>query len=484
MKKNRPTNIDQSRRNFLAGMAAAGSAALLPGCGSSESSLDLSNVLPALPSPEKSGIDHIVVVMMENRSFDHFLGWAPGANGIQSGLSFPDKSGKMLNTFRLSQNPSYGFQGCGWADPDHDYKGGRVQFNNGNLNGWLTTASTVVPDQFPIGYYTAEDLPFYKAAVENYTILDRYFCGILSQTFPNRFYMHAGQTDRNDNALTFSTLPTIWDRLAAKGRSAKFYFSDVPFIGLWRDKYTSITQPFTAFQTAAAGGQLPDVCYIDPNFGATAGESPAGFSQDDHPQADVRNGQAFLAQVYETLRTSPQWDRTLLIINYDEWGGFYDHVAPPLAPVTPEEFAAIGNDGRLGFRVPCVLMGPRARKGYVEHLQFDHNSILNFICWRFGLDTLGARGQTSLNLAYALDLTGTARSDAPKFAVPTGPFNGPCAAVPGAPPGTASPLTSLPLLGVPTAASPAPARNASYDEHQAEWQALLEITRSLGFPSP
>lgn len=477
MKKIKASKFDNSRRSFLAGMAAAGGAALLPGCGgtSSEDVLALTRSLPALPSPEKSGIDHIVLVMMENRSFDHFLGWAPGANGIQSGLSYPDKDGKMQSTFRLSQNPAYGFQGCGWADPDHGYRGGRVQYNNGALDGWLK--ETAVPDQFPIGYYTAEDLPFYKGAVENYTILDRYFTSILSQTFPNRFYMHAGQTDRNDNALTFSTLPTIWDRLAAKGRSGKFYFNDVPFIGLWREKYMNITEPFVAFQAAAAAGRLADVSYIDPNFGATVGESPAGFSQDDHPQADVRAGQNFLNQVYETLRTSPQWENTLLIINYDEWGGFYDHVAPPLAPVTPEEFAAIGNDGRLGFRVPCVLMGPRARKGYVEHLQYDHNSILNFICWRFGLDTLGARGQTSLNLAHALNLNGAARSDAPKFVVPSGPFNGSCVPLPGVPQGTALPMASIPLLGVP-------ARNASYDQHQAEWQALAEITRKLGFPSP
>lgn len=494
MKKRNTPNIDRSRRKFLAGMAAAGGAVLLPGCGDNLSTSDFlataGRSLPALPSPDKSGIDHIVVVMMENRSFDHYLGWVPGADGRQAGLSYPDKSGAMQSTFRLSQNAEYGFQGCGWNDPDHSYAGGRVELNNGAMNGWLLTDGTTAPDRFPIGYYTADDLPFYKAAVENYTICDRYFCSILSQTFPNRFYMHAGQTDRNDNALTFSTLPTIWDRLAAKNISAGFYFSDVPFIGLWREKYMSITKPFAAFQAAAAGGQLPSVSYIDPNFGATVGE-PAGFSEDDHPQADIRNGQAFLNQVYETLRSSPQWDKTLLIINYDEWGGFYDHVTPPFAPVTAEEFAAIKNDGRLGFRVPCVLMGPRARKGHVEHLQFDHNSILNFICWRFGLDTLGARGQSSNNLAYALNLDGPMRSDAPNFSVPTGPFNGACIAIPTQPDqgpnGLALPLASLPLLGIPTAASPSPAvpgRNASYDQHQAEWRALAEITRQLGFPSP
>ena len=133
-------------------------------------------------------------------------------------------------------------------------------------------------------------------------------------------------------------------------------------------------------------------------------------------------------------------------------------------------------------------MGPRARKGYVEHLQFDHNSILNFICWRFDLEGLGARSQTSNNLAYALDLDGPARTDAPKFSVPSGPFNGACIANPQdptqGPNGLALPLASLPLLGLPTAANLTIPKNASYDQHVNEWLELAALTRKLGFPQP
>ena len=475
-----------SRRRFLGSLAAASGAALLPGCGKGGGNgADAGftpGALPVLPKPEDSGIDHIVVVMMENRSFDHMLGWVPGADGKQAGLKFLDKDLHPRDSFRLSQDAAYGFQGCGWADPDHSYAGGRIQYNNGALDGWLLTPGTsATPDDlFPIGYYTDEDLPFYKGIVPNFTTLDRYHCSILSQTFPNRFYMHAGQTDRNDNALTFSTLPTIWDRLADKGRSGMFFFSDVPFIGLWRDKYMDITSQLSAFHLMAQGGQLPDVSYIDPNFGGSVGESPTGVSQDDHPQADVRNGQNFLNQIYDSVRTSPQWDRTLLIINYDEWGGFYDHVLPPKAPVTPEEFALFQNDGRLGFRVPCILIGPRARKGYVDHNLFDHNSVLNFICWRFGLDTLAARGQSSLNLAYALDFAGPARTDAaPVLDVPSGP--GLPSGAFGTPGLFGAPCTTLPS-GVPSPA--ASAKSAGFDQHQAEWRALYEITKKLGFPVP
>jgi phospholipase C len=150
----------------------------------------------------------------------------------------------------------------------------------------------------------------------------------------------------------------------------------------------------------------------------------------------------------------------LLIINYDEWGGFYDHVAPPFAPVTPEEFALIGNDGRLGFRVPAYLIGPRARRGHVSHVQFDHNSILNFICWRFGMEPLGARGDTSLNIAHALDFSSPPNLEAPGFSVPIGPFGLACG------------------LPVPKNAS---AVTNPYAKHESEWQGLYEVVRKLGY---
>ena len=458
-----------SRRRLITGIAAGGALAVT-GCSSNGGDSEAGpspGELQALPDPQESGIDHIVVVMMENRSFDHYLGWVPGADGAQAGLQFPDKNGQMQSTFRLSQHPEYGFQGCNHADPDHSYAGGRIELNGGAMNGWLQTDPTVVGDHFPIGYYTQDDLPFNKAVVGNWTILDRYFCSILSQTFPNRFYMHAGQTDRNNNALSTSSLPTIWDRLAAKGRTGRYYYSDLPFIGLFGPQHVAISGQIALFLLAAATGTLPDVTYIDPNFGGSIGESPTGVSQDDHPQADVRNGQVFLNTIYNALRTSPQWDKTLLIINYDEWGGFYDHVAPPFAPVTPEEFAAIGNDGRLGFRVPCYLIGPRARKAHVNSIQFDHNSILNFICWRFGLDTLGARGQTSFNIAHALDFSSTPRTDTPPFTeVPAGvdglgTFGLPC-----------TPLTAK---GLDLSAG-------SYAQHQSEWLGMREVARRNGYP--
>jgi phospholipase C len=470
---------DPSRRRILAGLAAAPVVASLGSCAVS-SEPDKGAIAAALgaglPKPEDSGVDHIVVVMMENRSFDHMLGWVPGAEGKQAGLSYAHKQGGTFPTFALSPDPMYGFQGCNWADPDHGYDGGRIQFNGGKCDGFLKTDGTGanVNDHFPIGYYVADDLPFYKGCAENWTICDRYFCGIMSATIPNRMYMHAGRTDRNENSTNTSTLETVWDRLAAKGHTGRYYAPDLPLTALWGSKYLDITRPYDSFLADAAAGQLADVTYIDPAFGFSVGEGP-GLSRDDHPHADVRDGQAFLSQIYNALTASPQWGRTLLIINYDEWGGFYDHVPPPLAPVSADERSNIlpqGNDGRLGFRTPCVLIGPRVKKAHVEQMQLDPNAILNLICWRFGLDPLGVRAATSGNLAHALDFSAAPRSDVPAIEVPAGPGG-----VPGAPFGQLC-SNELPV-SVPLPEMDPVARSMAM--HRLEIQALGNLALRNGF---
>lgn len=452
--------FDPSRRRLLAGLAAGATAGTgLVACSSS----DNATVAPSagtpsgtLPAPASTGIDHIVVVMMENRSFDHYLGWLPGANGRQ-GVSLKDSDGKPQTGRALA--PDY--QNCGSADPDHSYDGGRKQLNNGAMDGFLLTQPA--GDTFPIGYYTAADLPFFSRVASDWTICDHYFSGILSSTFPNRVYMHAGQTDRNSNSFDISKLPTVWDSLAAAGYSGRYYFHDEPITALWGGKYLGITRQSAQFKLDAATGRLPNVAYIDPAF---LGES-GGISKDDHPLADIRDGQALLGDIYETLRTSPQWSRTLLIVNYDEWGGFYDHVEPPFAPVSAEEVQATGNDGRLGFRVPCAIIGPRARRGHVESIQFDPNSILNFIAWRFGFAPLGVRG-SSFNLAHALDFSAAPNTDAPAYDVPQGPF------------GTACTLSSVLPAGTSTLELDTLQRRQA--EHLLDWEGLHALARRYGFP--
>lgn len=421
----------------------------------------------ALPAPDSVDIDHFVIVMMENRSFDHMMGWVPGADGIQAGARFPDKNGRMIETFALAGHPEYGFQGCGKEDPDHGYGGGRKHLNADRMDGWLHTVgdTSVDTDHFPVGYYRREDLPFFAGCADHWTICDRYFHGILASTFPNRMYLHAGETDRANNSFDISSLPTIWDRLADGGLSGRYYFHDLPVTALWGAKYLLQSTRFEQFLLEAALGTLPNVSIIDPRF---VGEAPNGITNDDHPQADVRNGQAFLNSVYDAVRSSPNWSRTLMVIVYDEWGGFYDHVVPPVGPVSAQE-AALPNDGRLGFRVPAVMIGPRAPK-QVSSLQFDINSVLNMVCWRWNLPTLGARGDWSLNMAWALDFENAPRGNAPAFDVGPGPYGVEC-------------ITGVPIL-IPQLPGPVGKMSAAQIkqvQHNLEWLQLGELARSSGF---
>jgi phospholipase C len=397
-----------SRRRFLAGAAVAG-AGLALGCVDRATDA-LGPLMRARvdkrPDPSLGSFNHVIVVMMENRSFDHMLGWAPHADGKQEGLWFTDRDGVRHRTFTLAPD----FQGCGHADPDHSYEGGRIQFNGGACDGFLRSGDN---DEFAIGYYRRTDLDFFANAINDWTTADRYFCSILGPTFPNRFYQHAAQTDRISNTLVLATLPTIWDRLLQAGRSARYYYSDLPFIGLWGAKYLPISRTIDAFFADAAAGTLPNLSFIDPKF---SGES-TGTSNDDHPVADVRAGQHFLHQIYTAITNSPNWERTVLVFNYDEWGGFFDHVPPPIGAVSPTDIAGGNVDGRLGFRTPLFVISPFARPGYVAHEVYDHTSILKMVEARWGLAPLGARDAAANNLADVLDFTQTPRT-APQYPAP------------------------------------------------------------------
>ena len=395
-----------SRRRFLTTAAtAAGGVAL--GCS------DRSILAPPraqligdlLPDPATCGIEHVIVFMMENRSFDHFLGWLPGADGKQAGLTYFDAAGVPHSTFPLAPD----FQGCGYGDPDHSYAGGRVEYNGGACDGWLRAN-----DVFSIGYYRQEDLPFLGRAVPDWTSFDQYFCAILGPTFPNRIYQHAGQTDRIQNSLEISQLPTIWDRLAARGLQGRYYYADLPFLGLWGAKYLPIGRPIDAFYADCATGALPHVAFVDGSFL----QELTGTGADDHPYGDVRAGEAMMNRIYAAVTHSPAWSGTVLVINFDEWGGFFDHVPPAVAPIPPADQAAGNVDGRRGFRTPTLLISPFARRARTSHVLYDHTSVLRMIEWRWGLDPLSVRDATANNLAHELHFNLIDPAPPPAYSVP------------------------------------------------------------------
>ncbi len=381
------------------GLLAAGAAAAVARHPLAKAALSSST---RLPSPKKSGIDHVVVVMMENRSFDHFLGWLPHADGKQAGLSYTDANGVAHPTFRLAPD----FQGCSYHDPGHEVPDAQAEWNNGACDGWLK-----VNDLWSIGYYTQPDLPFLGKAAPAFTTCDRYFASFLGPTFPNRFFALSGTTDRLDDAQKRIDLPTIFDRFAAKRIPAAYYYGNFAFLLLYQ-RYRSISHPWARFFAQAKTGRLPAFSWIDPSYTFTdTGPVSGDQGNDDHPHADIRAGEYFMSQIYNAVVKSPAWPRTLLVYTFDEWGGFYDHVPPP---------AAVGPSPGLeqrGFRVPTVLVSPFARRGHVAHGVYDHTSILRLAEWRWGLEPLTERDAHAPNLATALDFSHR-NLQAPRIAAP------------------------------------------------------------------
>jgi phospholipase C len=367
-----------------------------------------------LPKPSRSGIDHVIVVMMENRSFDHILGWLPGADGKQAGLTFTDATGAPHQTFPLAPD----FQGCAFNDPDHSYEGGRAEWNNGACDGWLRAGAN---DLYSIGYYRQQDLGFLGKVAPAFTTCDRYFAPILAPTFPNRFYSLSGVTDRLSNIQSRVELPTIFDRFAAKRIPAAYYSGNFAFLLLYQ-RYTAISHPYSLFFKQCKTGRLPAFSYIDPSYTFDDTSAPVSGNQgnDDHPHADIRAGEYFMSTIYNAVVRSPAWPRTLLIFTFDEWGGFFDHVPPPAAPadVKPEY-------QQRGFRIPCILVSPFARRGRVAHGTYDHTSILKLAEWRWGLEPLSVRDAQAANLAAALDFS-RPNLKAPRIATPRFLVGAPC----------------------------------------------------------
>jgi phospholipase C len=385
-----------NRRDFVYRAAAlAGGAAL--GCKSTDD-----------PSDPPS-LDHIIVVTMENRSFDHLLGWVPGADGRQAGLTYTDSDGVAHSTSHFPNTSS-----CAFADPNHSYEGARQEYNNGACDGWLRADGN---DLYAISYYLGSDLPFLGTAAIEWLVLDRYFCPIMGPTYPNRIVSLAAETDRLFNSDVACTLPTIWDRLTAAGLSGRNYGTGKTSSGLWGAKYLSLIRPISQFYADAAAGNLPNVSFVDPQFDSDLANSY-------HPPGDIRNAERFLASVYKAVTTSPQWDKSLLILTFDEWGGFYDHVPPTVTPISQAE-TTLGNDGLRGFRIPTVLVSPFVKRQAVSSRVYDHASVLRLIESRWNLSPLSVRDAQANNLMDEIDFSLPVTA-APAIEYSAGPFSVNC----------------------------------------------------------
>ena len=351
------------------------------------------------PNPNNLPLDHIVVVMQENRSADTYLGQlnAQGqpAYEAEPTTGNPDPTNPMGPPIVPFHKTTY----CEVADLDHSWNGTHAEVDGGAMDGF-TAANVNGADpngSRTMGYYDQTDLPFYYGLYNTFATGDRYFCSVLSQTFPNRLYLLAGTSFghiRNDSfGLTNASIFNLLDQFSVTWR---IYAAQAAY-GTLFFKYVSDRAPAHVFTTAQyyadlTAGTLPQVAFVDPDlFGSPQVEN------DEHPPSNVQVGQKFVADIINGLMASTAWTSAALFHVYDEHGGFYDHVVPPAAPIPdaiPPMLAGGDTPGafdQYGVRVPAVVVSPYAKSHFVSHVVHDHTSILHFIEYRFGLPSLTNR---------------------------------------------------------------------------------------------
>jgi phospholipase C len=365
--------------------------------GSSESSTgdappmsDCEATTELTPEELLAPIEHIIVVMMENRSFDHVFGARALRGHTVDGLTGRETNpGVDGEPVAVHPTDDFAIQ----FDPPHQWETSHAQWNDGENDGFVTEAAAhgALDPSVVMSYFDGVDMPVSWALADNYSLCDRWFASVMGPTWPNRFYLHLASAYGNTgNDPIEVPVVSIFDRLTEQGITNTYYSSNLPFVATYGkdDGIDAISN----FFEAAAAGTLPQFSIVDPIFTALL-----TIGNDDHPPADVRMGQAFLATIHDALAQSPLWDRCLLVITYDEHGGFYDHVPPPTTTDELPEFE------QLGFRVPALVIGPHVRRGCVTSTQFDHVSIIATATRRWGLEPINARVEETNDLSACID---------------------------------------------------------------------------------
>jgi len=419
-----------TRRDLLKISAAAGAASFLPGCGPG---MGGSSVDPGVAVCSKlTDIDHVVIFIQENRSFDHYFGSYRGVRGF-SDASAAFRQADPANTTSSPSGALLPFHLDTLAtnaactnDIPHDWISQHQSWNGGAMDSFVTSRlpSSGINAELCMGYYSRADLPFYYAVADGFTLCDNYFCSVFGPTDPNRLYSMAASLDpdgRNGGPvletlqnrmaffgkLTYTTMP---EQLQARGISWKVYSApdlgnpnnlspnnvlayfknfQAPSSPLYQNAFLPVFP--NDFLSDAMTGNLPQVCWVI----ATGADS-------EHPPAAPLFGEITVSSMIGALTSNPaQWAKTAMFLTYDENGGFFDHVtpvtAPPgtageyvTAPAVPDPTVvgspAISGPIGLGFRVPMILISPFSRGGLVSSGLFDHTSLLRFLETRFGAE--------------------------------------------------------------------------------------------------
>src|ERR1700675_4952850 len=427
---------DFTRRELLKFGAATAVAQLaslsLHGCGGG--SIGFPTVPPnPLACSKLSDIEHVVILLQENRSFDHYFGSYRGVRGFSDpSMAFqqPDPAnttnspvGRLL-PFHLDTSTT---NAACTHDITHDWVPQHQSWDNGAMDGFVTSRLLINPNDavLSMGYYTRADIPYYYALADTFTICDNYFCSVMGPTDPNRLYTMAASLDpdgknggpilqsivTNRSAfygrLTYTTMP---EQLQARGISWKVYSSPDETIlgGILSDNvlsyFKNFQDPSSVLHQNAFGPQFP----VDFLSDVVSGNLPqvswliGSVITSDHPPSPSIFGENILSLIVSALSANPTlWAKTILLVNFDENGGFFDHLPPVTAPLgTPGEYVtapavpdptvvgspAISGPIGLGFRVPLLIISPFSRGGFVSSGLFDHTSVLRFLETLFGAE--------------------------------------------------------------------------------------------------
>jgi phospholipase C len=397
----------RTRRDFLAGAAAAGAAAWLAGCSDSGTGSTAATSSPSTPTTVAApttltpttvlptsttvaggsinDVEHVVILFQENRSFDHYFGARRGVTGFADTIAGP------MQPFHFETATTAA--ACS-SDPDHSWEGQHAAWNGGANDGFSTRMGPM-----SMGYFTRADLPYYWALADEFTLCDHSFSSVLGPTTPNRLYSMSATIDPRgagggpvtsnlNGPFTWTTYP---ERLQAAGVSWRVYhevddYDDNPlkFFASFQNLVDNDplfdaamrNRSADAFVTDVAKGDIPQVSWI---------VAPAAKSE--HPSWAPAVGEDLTATILAALMANPEvWKKTVFILSYDENGGFFDHVPPPVPPKgTADEFVG-GEPIGLGFRVPTLVVSPWSRGGAVCADVFDHTSTLRFLEQRFGVE--------------------------------------------------------------------------------------------------
>ena len=352
--------------------------------------------------PGLDKLQHIVVLMMENRSFDHMLGSLkavnPAIDGVTPDLSNPDTNGNPVKAQALAE-----FQAQLQPDPDHHFPAVDLQIFGGstdpsrvaNMQGFVKSYFNQQRDvghsQKIMYYFAQKGLPVLTTLALEFAVFNRWFASIPGPTICNRAFAHYGTSfGRVDMNLIYINEPfkSIYDRLigATPKHTSKLYYYDTTSSTMevtnLLEHQPELFGTFPQFLDDCAKGNLPDYSFVEPNFNDHETDSGEEAANDQHPDHNVQSGEIYMGQVYNAIKNSPLWPNTALLIVYDEHGGIYDHVVPPACP--KDQFTASANDtgtgmpfafDRLGVRVPAILVSPWIPKETVVDRVFDHASI-------------------------------------------------------------------------------------------------------------